>query len=60
MANNKLPPWFMHVMQGADLLAIIKTKGSGCRKSDHIPVVVPNTISHVADKAMVKKFDEIY
>ena len=25
MANVRLPPWFMHAMQGADMLAIIKT-----------------------------------
>ncbi len=53
MANDKLPPWFMQVMQGADLLAIAKTKGQESRKAHHRPVVVPNTISKVADKAMV-------
>jgi hypothetical protein len=55
MANDKFPPWFMQVMQGADLLAIVKTEGSERRKVDRIPVVVPNTISKVADKAMVKE-----
>jgi hypothetical protein len=24
MANDRMPPWFMHAMKGADLMAIIK------------------------------------
>jgi hypothetical protein len=35
MANDKLPPWFMQVIQGADLLAIDNTQGSGNYKADH-------------------------
>jgi len=60
MANDKLPPWFMQVIQGADLLAIVKTEGKEGRKADHKLVVVPNTISKVADKAMVKEFEDVY
>ena len=41
MANDRLPPWFMQVMPGADLLAIIKTAGSRNSVGDHKPVVIP-------------------
>jgi hypothetical protein len=59
MANDRLPPWFMQVMHGADFLAIVETEGNGSRKADHKSFIVPNTISKVADKAMAKKFEEI-
>ena len=60
MENDKLPPWFMHVMQGANLLAILNTEGSEGQKADHMPIMVPITISKVSDKAMVKEFEDIY
>ena len=61
MANDKTPPpWFIKVMKGADLLAIVKSEGhGGGNQADHILVVVLNTISKVADKAMVKEFENI-
>jgi hypothetical protein len=60
MENDKLPPWFMQAMQGADLLAIVKSEGHGGNNADHRPVVVPNTRAKVPDKAMVKEFEDIY
>ena len=60
MSKDKLPSWFMQVMQSVDLLAIVKTRGNGSRKADHILVAMHNTISKVADKAMVKEFEDIY
>jgi len=53
MANDKLPPWFMHAMQGAELLSTIKTEGVEGEVGDHRPVVMPNTINKVADKALL-------
>jgi hypothetical protein len=50
----------MQVMQGGDLLAIVKTEGKEGRKADHMLVVVPTTISKVADKAMIKEFEDVY
>ena len=60
MANDKLPPWFMQVLQGEDLQAIMKTERQGSRKADYTPEDVPNTILMVADKAMVKEFEDVY
>ena len=42
------------------MLAIIKTEGGAVRKVDHIPMLIPNTISKIADKAMVTEFQEVY
>ena len=53
MANDRLSPWFMQAMQGAKLLAIIKTEGSEDNVRDRIPVVMPNTISKMTDKALL-------
>jgi hypothetical protein len=58
MANDKMPPWFMQAMQGADLMAIIKSKGAAGRKADHRPVMFPNTLSKVADKVMMEDAKE--
>ena len=60
MANDKMPPWFMQAMQGADLIAIIKTEGVTGHKADHRPLVVPNTLSKVADKTMMEDTKEEY
>jgi hypothetical protein len=60
MANDRLPPWLMQAMQGADLLAIIKTEGTKSEVGDHGPVVMPNTISKVADKALLQECHEEY
>jgi hypothetical protein len=60
IANDRLPPWFMHGMQEADLLEIIKTEARAGRKADHIPVAVPNTLSKIADKAMMEECKEEY
>jgi len=61
MAKDKLPPWFMHVMQGADLLAIVKAEVRGRLKADHTHVVMPNTLSKIADnKAMMEECKEDY
>ncbi len=56
MANDKLPPWFMQEIQGADLLAISKEEGRHGETGDHRPVFIPNTISKLADKAMIQDF----
>ena len=42
------------------MLAIVETEGSEGRKAYHVPVVVPNTISKVADKATIIEFEDIY
>jgi hypothetical protein len=55
MVKDKLPPWFMQAMQGADLLAIIKAKTRGGLKADHMLVVMPNTLSKVTDRAMMEE-----
>ena len=47
--NDGLPPWFIHVMQGANLLTVVKTEAREGRKADHRPVVVPNTLSKIAE-----------
>jgi hypothetical protein len=60
MANDRLPPWFMKAMQGADLLAIIKTERSKNSIGDHKPVVIPNTIDKITDKAMLHECQEDY
>ena len=60
MANDKLPPWFMQAMQGADLLAIIKAEARGRLKADHRPVVMPNTFSKITKKAMMEDCKEDY
>ena len=60
MVNDKMPPCFMQAMHGSDLIAIIKTKGATWHKADHMPVVVPNTLSKVADKAMMEDCKEEY
>jgi len=60
MVNDRLPPWFMQAMQGADMMAIVNAKGSGRRKAVHRPVVMPNTISKIADKAMMEEYKEDY
>ena len=60
MANDRLPPWFMQAMQGAELLAIIKTEGTRNSVGHHRPVVIPNTISKIADKAMLQECQEDY
>jgi hypothetical protein len=60
MANDKLPPWFMQVMQGAELLAIVKGESRQENKDDHIPVVLPNILSKVAAKAMLVECQEDY
>jgi hypothetical protein len=60
MANDRLPPWFMHAMQGADLLAIIKTEGFRECVVDHRPDVIPNAIIKIADKAMMQECQEDY
>ena len=36
VANDRLPPWFVQDMQGAELLAIIKTEGTRNSVKDHI------------------------
>jgi hypothetical protein len=53
MSNDK--PWCMHAMQGAELLAIIKTEGVEGNVRNHMPVAMPNTISKVADKAILQE-----
>jgi hypothetical protein len=60
MANDRLPSWFMQAMQRAELLAIIKTEGRGSLVGDHMPVVIPNTISKITDKAMLQECHEDY
>ena len=60
MANDKMPTWFMHALQGADLLAIVKEEATGNAQADHRPVVIPNTLAKVADKAILKEFEEAY
>ena len=49
MANDELPPWFMHAMQGADMMAIIKADRTTQHAINHRPKVVPNTLSKIAD-----------
>ena len=41
-------------------MAIIKTKVVAGRKADHLPVIVPNTLSKVANKAMMEDSKEEY
>ena len=41
-------------------MAIIKTEGKRNSVGDHRPVVIPNTISKIADKAMLQKCQEDY
>ncbi len=60
MVNGKLAPWAMQAFEGADLLALVKTKNSGSIIADHILVVVPDTITKVADKAVLKEFENAY
>ena len=60
MANDTMPQWFMQAMQGANLMAIIKTEGVTRRKVDHMPVMVPNTLSKVTDNAMMEDSKEEY
>jgi len=60
MANDKLPPWFMHAMHGTQLLAIIKTEGSEDSVGDHRSVVIPNIIIKVTDKAILQECQEEY
>jgi hypothetical protein len=60
MANDKLPPWFMQAMQGAELLAIIMEESRRGNKGDHRPMVISNTLSKVADKAMMVERHEDY
>ena len=60
MANDRLPPWFMHDMEGADLLAIIKAEAKMGRRADRNPVVMPNTLSKITDKVMMEECKEDY
>jgi hypothetical protein len=60
MANDSLPPWFMHTIQGADLMAVIKMEARAGRTVGHRLVVVPNTLSIIADKVMMQKCKEEY
>ena len=53
MANDKLPPWFVQAMQGAWLLGIVKEESRNGYTGDHKHVVIPNTLSKVAYKAML-------
>jgi hypothetical protein len=60
MANDMLPPWSMQAMHGAYMLAIVKVGARAGRKADHMPVVVPNTLSKIADTAMMEECKEKY
>ena len=60
MANDMLPLWFMHDIQGADLMEIIKTEARAGQRTDHIHVFVPNTLNKIAVKAMMHGCKEDY
>ncbi len=57
MSSDKMPAWCMQAMQSADVIALIKgeTKEKEAR-ADQRPVQVPNTLSKVGDKAMIRVF----
>ncbi len=56
MANDKALGWFMQAMQAADLIAIVKNKTTTRALADHRPVGIPNTLSKIADRAMLQLF----
>jgi hypothetical protein len=58
MANDKLYAWFMHAMQAAYLIAIVKNKTGTL--VDHKPVGFLNTLSSNADKGILQQFQTDY
>ncbi len=55
MANDKMPAWFMQEVQPAELMSLVKVETKkGDIIADHRPVQIPNTLSKVGDKAMLK------
>ena len=56
MANDKMPTWFMHAIQAAKRMALVKaeaTQSGGV--ADHKPKQIPNTLAKVGDKAVLEQ-----
>jgi hypothetical protein len=57
MANDKLPPWFMHATQSAEVIALVKGEAQiASATPNHRPVQIPNTISKIGDKAILEQY----
>ncbi len=55
MANDKLQEWFMHAVQSAELMALVKAEKKPTQGvADHRPILIPNTLAKVVDKAMLE------
>ena len=50
----------MHAMQAADLITIMKNKAFSGTLADCKPVGIPNTLSKIADKAILHQFQSDY
>ncbi len=56
MANDRLPAWFMHAVQAAELMALVKAEAKRPGDiADHRPVQIPNTLSKVGNKVMLEQ-----
>ncbi len=59
MANDKMLGWFIQATQAADVIAIVKgEKETIVHTTDHRLVQIPNTITKVGDKAVLKLFQK--
>ncbi len=61
MANGRLSAWFMHAIQAAQLMALVKTEAKREGEiADHMPVQIPNTLAKVGDKAVLEQCHREY
>ena len=60
MANDKMPPWFIQAIQGADLIALAKEEQRPGTTGDHRPVQIPNTLSKIEDRAVLQETQADY